>query len=189
MHPVPVRSSTRPDSVRLSSNDNGGERMIKHRSDGAQASISHGPRRFSVVRRGRGWGWVHLSTPWCPFSISLPAHEKALWVSVSSAKYFSRWHGPCVSSLSLAPKGLMAPVRVEIIDMETLLLPISNTSVRYECIERELSTIMNYQFCPAWHIDWSSLLNTRWRYTSFQQVNINLDLVLLFLNNSRLMFT
>lgn len=50
MLPVPACSSTRPDSVRLSSNDNGWGRVIKHRNDVPQASISHALQRFTVVR-------------------------------------------------------------------------------------------------------------------------------------------
>lgn len=54
MWPVPARSSPRPDSVRLSSNDNGSERVIKHRNDVPQAPISHVPQRFSEVCCGGG---------------------------------------------------------------------------------------------------------------------------------------
>lgn len=54
MWPVPARSSPRPDSVRLSSNDNGSERVIKHRNDVPQASISHVPQRFTEVCCGGG---------------------------------------------------------------------------------------------------------------------------------------
>ena len=49
MWPVPARWSTKPDSVRLSSHDNGCERVIKHKTDVPQASISHVPQRFTVM--------------------------------------------------------------------------------------------------------------------------------------------
>lgn len=78
MWPVPARSSTRPDSVRLSSNDNGCKRVIKHKTDVPQASISHVPERFTVVGCWGGGTMPHLTSTQCPLSISLPAHEKSV---------------------------------------------------------------------------------------------------------------
>lgn len=58
MCPVPARSLPRPDSVGLCPNDNGCKRVIKHKNDVPQASISHVPQRFTGVWYG---GW-HISS-------------------------------------------------------------------------------------------------------------------------------
>ena len=74
---VSARSSTRPDTVRLSSNDNGRGVVIKHRTAVPQASISHVPQRFTEVGVWREEGTC-LTSHKGPRSISLPAHENSI---------------------------------------------------------------------------------------------------------------
>lgn len=84
MWPVTAHSSPRPDSVGLSSNDNGCKRVIKHRDDVSLASISNVAQRLTEVC----WGvaQTHITSPECPLSVSLLAHDKMFCISVQLAK-------------------------------------------------------------------------------------------------------